>query len=222
MLCFFLIFNNPCLVLSGKHFARLLMIANDSRCHGSGEAQYPSGLLFSTHLHPKDMAVFPQVKVWSLYASERETEDGGGHQCSQRWIASVRSPQGVAYLLTQLCTHMVAKNMPLHGAIIIRFLSSFHPLSPSPSIDCIYEAVMSSFGLWSIVLTHWVWHLRCGILSQQWPYLVERMGTWRKWRAHLTKNKCDINCDASFGLWMLNIFIDAHCCGSILIDRSPR
>ena len=94
-------FFHPYLILSEKTiFARLLTIANDSRCQ--------ERILLSAHLHPKGMAVSPQVIVWSLRASERD-KMGGGHQHSQRWIASVHGPQGLAYLLTQLCTHMLAK-----------------------------------------------------------------------------------------------------------------
>lgn len=48
------------------------MIVNDSRCQECTEARYHSGILLSAHLHPKGMAVSPQVKVWSLRASERD------------------------------------------------------------------------------------------------------------------------------------------------------
>lgn len=82
---------------------RLLMIANDGRCQS-----HHSGILLSAHLHPKGMVFFHR-SLSDHCMTVRETRWGGGHQHSQRWITSAHSPQGLAYLLTQLCTHMLEK-----------------------------------------------------------------------------------------------------------------
>lgn len=72
------------------------------------EARHRSCILLRVHLHPKGMAAFSTGHCL-ITARLRERQDGPGHQHSQRWITSVHSPQGLACLLTQLCTHMLAK-----------------------------------------------------------------------------------------------------------------
>lgn len=50
-----------------NNITRLLMTDNES-----SEVGFHSGILLSAHLHPKGMAVFLQVTVWSLRDCERD------------------------------------------------------------------------------------------------------------------------------------------------------
>lgn len=101
-----------------------------SRCQ---EAGYRSGILVSAHLHPKGMAVFPQVTVWSLHACERDkmgedinTARDGLHLSTVHRGLLISWPN-----CAPICWQKKKKKKDqlLHGAILISFFSSFFPLS---------------------------------------------------------------------------------------------